>query len=309
MQKVTYKQKSAFSMLELVFVIAVLGIVSSIGAEVIAKVYDSYITQRATHRSSLKTELAATQIANRLAYAIPGTVIGRKIDNTYVGIDNLSTSDYSILQWIGYDNDSFSAQRVPGWSGFADIGVEATLTTATQLSTPGSALGTTDTIISSLGGADIGDAAIFFPSTFTVNNIGYGGTGGTSGAFPVGSTSANERLDVTLTGKTIQEHYKLAWSSYAIVPLKRDGVTPCVPDVLPDTNVNSNKICDLHLYYNFQPWNNEAYTTGLHRILVRNVSVFRFTGSGNTIRFKICQQEFINQTYPITTCKEKAVIR
>ncbi len=287
-------------MLELVFVIVILGIVSSIGAEVIAKVYESYVMERATHRSSLKTGLAATQIANRLSYAIPGTVIGRK-STGFIDIDHLDANDYTILQWIGYDNDSFGAERVPGWSGFADIGLEATLTTATQLSTPGSALGTTSTIIAFLGGAGITDAAIFFPSTFTVNNIGYDTD--KSGAFPLTNVSTGELLGVTLTGKTIQEHYKLAWSSYAIVPLLRDGTTPCTPDTV------SNQICDLHLYYNFQPWLGKAYTTGSHEILVRNVSVFRFTGSANTIRFKICQQEKISSTYKITSCKEKAVIR
>ncbi len=54
MQKDRYSFRSAFSMLELIFVIVILGIVSSIGAELIAKVYENYIVQRALHRSSLK---------------------------------------------------------------------------------------------------------------------------------------------------------------------------------------------------------------------------------------------------------------
>jgi len=57
--------RRGFSMLELIFVIVILGIVSSIGAEIIANVYESYIVQRAQHRASIKTELAAIQIANR----------------------------------------------------------------------------------------------------------------------------------------------------------------------------------------------------------------------------------------------------
>ncbi|MCW8821398.1 MAG: prepilin-type N-terminal cleavage/methylation domain-containing protein, partial [Sulfurovum sp.] len=70
MKKLFEPLRTAFSMLELIFVIIILGIVSSIGAEIIAQVYESYIVQRATHRSSIKTELAATQIANRLTYAV-----------------------------------------------------------------------------------------------------------------------------------------------------------------------------------------------------------------------------------------------
>lgn len=64
-------------MLELIFVIIILGIVSSIGSQIIVQVYESYIVQRAQYRATMKTELALTQIANRLRYAIPGTVISR----------------------------------------------------------------------------------------------------------------------------------------------------------------------------------------------------------------------------------------
>lgn len=284
------KQRAAFSMLELVFVIAILGIVSSIGAEIIAQVYESYITQRASHRSSIKTELAATQIANRLAYAIPGTVIGRK-GSTYKAIDDLNDTDYDILQWIAYDADSFGAYRKPGWSGFADI--DAAGTTVNAISTPGSDLDKTNTIITNLSkGAvkDLSNAALFFPSEYTAYNIGYDGN--IAGLTTV-SSGSGENLNVSsLTGKMIKEHYKLAWSSYAIVP-----------------SDNGDGTFDLTLRYNFQPWSGSNYGSAPSVTLLRNVSVFKFVGSSNTIRFKICQQENIGETFKITTCKEKAVIR
>ncbi len=47
------RKRAGFTMLEVVFVIVILGVVSSIGAEIIAQVYESYITQRASHRSSI----------------------------------------------------------------------------------------------------------------------------------------------------------------------------------------------------------------------------------------------------------------
>ena len=59
----TLKFKSAFSMIEVVFVIVVLGIVASIGSQIIVQVYESYIMQRAMHRTSIKTELAITQLS------------------------------------------------------------------------------------------------------------------------------------------------------------------------------------------------------------------------------------------------------
>ena len=121
--------RSAFSMLELIFVIVILGIVASIGSELIVRVYQQYIVQRAQHRASIKTELAATQIANRLASAIPGTVI-RKLDHTAtaweyiteaIDLSSLSPSgDYGVLQWVGSDTDSFNyyddTTNKVGWS-------------------------------------------------------------------------------------------------------------------------------------------------------------------------------------------------
>ena len=292
MKQLSYKK--AFSMIEVVFVILILGIVSSIGAEIIADVYKSYILERATHRSSIKTELAATQIANRLSYSIPGTVIGRK-DNTYMSISSLDNTDYTILEWIGYDNDSFSANRVPGWSGFIDLDASSTI----QLKSNGSSIGITRNIISNLGG-DIGnDAVLLFSGQYTVHNVGYDVSvsdgsydGNSSGVVTVDTNSSGDIFDVNVSGRTLSEHYKLAWSAYALVPTS-----------------NGDGSFDLTLYYNYQPWNGQNYKDGLSQPIVRNVTVFKFVGSDNTIRFKLCQRERITNENNITICKEKAVIR
>ena len=171
-----YRLTPAFSMLELVFVIVILGIVASIGSEMIVKVYESYIVQRAEHRATLKTELAATQIANRLASAIPGTVFRIRNNNTYESIEadlvGTDGDDYKGLQWVSKDNDSFSATAIPGWSGFCDINVS----TQSSLSTPGSDLDLTNTIIGTLsnGAKTIADASIYFPEDNTTHGIATG---------------------------------------------------------------------------------------------------------------------------------------
>jgi len=280
--------KKAFTMIEVVFVIMILGIVVSIGSEIIADVYRSYILERATHRSSIKTELAATQVANRLSYSIPATVIGRKsTDGSYRSISNLDSSDYDILEWIGYDNDSFSSKITPGWSGFIDLDASS----ATQLKSNGSDIGTADAIITNLGGSGIGDAGLFFAGQYNADNIGYNGD--TSGVVTVADSSDNDIFDVNLSsGTTISEHYKLAWSAYALKPQD-----------------NGNGSFDLVLHYNYRPWKGESLDDGLTQVLVKNVTVFKFVGSDNTIRFKICQRERIANDKNITICKEKAVIR
>jgi prepilin-type N-terminal cleavage/methylation domain-containing protein len=271
-----YRLTPAFSMLELVFVIVILGIVASIGSEMIVKVYESYIVQRAEHRATLKTELAATQIANRLASAIPGTVYRIRTNDTYESIESdfvggATGDDYKGLQWVSRDTDSFSAAATPGWSGFCDIIASA----QTSLSTPGSNLVLTNDIIDNLSddNKDIGDAVIYFPEDTTAHNI----ADGIGGLITLDSNASR-----------IVEHYKLAWSSYALMVDPADG--------------------HLYLYYNFSPTPAEPIGNDTPRsLLMENVSTFKFKGAGRTIRFKVCKQEPISADVNITACKEKAV--
>ena len=180
-------RRDAFSMLELVFVIVILAIVASIGSQIIVKVYDSYITQRAIHRSSLKTELAATQLANRLAYSIPGTVIGRSQANPLVfnAVENIPVNaERDILEWIAYDSDSFGAvdnpagtglQRSPVWSGYADVDAIIAAGNRDEVLTPGSRLTDLAAIIGNLsgGGSNVANTAVFFPDGYHAHNVGY----------------------------------------------------------------------------------------------------------------------------------------
>ena len=303
MEHIVPKSKPGFTMLELIFVIIILGIVSSMGSELIANVYSNYIVQRGAHKSSSKTALAATQIANRLSYAIPNTLIAiNPAGNTKESLESLLDLDATILQWIGSDHDSFNAG---GWNGFADVN-DTILTTTTTISTPESNLTLASSIITNLG-SSISNTAIFFPSTYNTNNIGYGvsvigDSTDITGLTKISSVSGTTITVADLSGKTIREHYKIASSAYAIVPYKKDGTTICTVTDFP---------CDLVLRYNFQPWEGENYNSGnaSSKVLVRNISAFRFTGSSNTIRFKICQEENIGGDFNITTCKEKAVIR
>lgn len=294
------KTRTGFSMLELVFVITILGIVSSLGSEIIVKVYQSYIVQRSTSRSSIKTELVALQIANRLSASISRTVIGRVslIDRTYRSIDELNGGNFQVLEWIGYDIDGFRASLntlTPGWSGLADI--NSPNTSKNFLTTPGSSLVFTKEIIKALSTnlTNMGGSALFFPGVYSPYSIGYDGN--ITGLSIIATQASNTRFSLNpipvVSVRVIKEHYKLAWSAYAIVPV-----------------VQANGLWELRLYYDLQPWVGRDYDNDQRSaILLRNVSVFQFTGTDNSIRFKICQQELTGNINPITTCKEKVVVR
>lgn len=274
-------------MIELIFVIVVLGVVASLGSEMIAKVYKSYILQRAQHRAEIKTELAALQIANRLAAAIPGTVVrkdatgssptgGGTVEEITEPM-SLPSNSYTVLQWVGADMDSFNsigstADRLPGWSGFIDLNTSD----STHLDSKGSKLSRARTIITNLNGGTFPggfNPAVFFPddpNAHLVNNLGDNDT----------------RLTLLSPAPRIVEHYKLAWTSYAL----------------------SVENGDLYLYYSFDPIPGWAIPNGTPKsLLLKNVTVFKFRGDGQTIRFKICASEDIGEDCNISVCKEKAV--
>ena len=278
--KISHSKHSAFSMLELIFVIVILGIVSSIGANIIAQTYESYIVQRALYRATSKTELALNEIANRLRYAIPSTVGFRSdTSGSFKSITTTNSGNDKVLQWVAYDGDSFEAIncntenascRRSGWSGFCDI--DAYTPGSTTLPTPGSHMDLTSTIIANLGGS-IASARIYLPDGSDVNISG--------------GSEENITLSAAMpSGKEIYERYKLAWSSYAL----------------------SIEGGDLYLYYNFLP----IVGTNLGNkksLLLKSVSNFRFLGSEGSMRIKICKIEKIGADADdnITSCKEKVI--
>jgi len=306
----------AFTMIELIFVIIILGIVASISSEIIVQVYKSFIIQKAAHKSSIKSELTINQIANRLLYRIDLSMIARKPGQTGIveGTDVYSANEvpitgttnvdvFTAMEWIAYDNDGFAQSNQPAWSGFTDLA----LSTFNNLITTGSKLTNETTILNNLAGAVASNPAIVF------NTLLYrpGGANiydtlcmyqANGCIFPVTITS-DTNLSFTgggnrTAGQMIySEFYTFAASAYAIVPEN-------------NTTVNGITIWELALYSDYQPWLGENYKdNGTRSLLARNVSVFRFKQELNSIRVKICTLARLNETEQISTCKEKSVIR
>jgi hypothetical protein len=313
-------------MLELIFVIIVLGIVSSIGAGIIANVYESYLTQRAVHNASLRTELAINELANRLTYRIDMSMIARlpqggPVDYTSTGANptiyparNVPTAklnSHSALEWINYDNDNFSTYKIPRWSGFVDLNRTAgNPTNTTAVKTPGSKLNTLTNYYNGVkkraivflgttsyyddGAGDIRDYSPL--CMYNANGCIFPVTIAGNLKFTLG-TGLNDG-DRTAGNMIYTEFYQLASSAFAIVPENNR--------ILTDTTVG---VYDLVLYYGYQPWLGENYKSGSKSILLKDVSVFRFRKEDNAIRLKICTVERLGDQETISICKEKAVIR
>ena len=299
--------KKAFSLIEVIFVLVILGIVASISSQIIVQVYESYITQRAVYNVNTKTELAINQIVNRLTYSVLDSAIAKNDNNAsdyklLTSLDLSVDTNLTVLEWIGYDNDSFSAGTTPYWSGIANY----VTATKNQFDSPGSNLGNANNIIKNLSNNKVGTqgtpqhvAVIFQPRTGEgdiVNGTCMGLVDNNSSCIYAVSENNSSSFNFVNAAKSklITERYQLVWSAYAIVPVKQP-----------------NGLYDLVLHYNYQPWENEKYNDAATptSILIKNVSVFKFTQSGGVIQLKLCATENIGADFNISSCKEKAIIR
>ncbi|MCK4440698.1 MAG: prepilin-type N-terminal cleavage/methylation domain-containing protein [Sulfurovaceae bacterium] len=316
--------KKAFSLIEVVFVIVILGIVASISSQIIVQVYDNYITQKAIYKVSTKTELVANQIVNRLTYAIEESAVIKtfkfktnaihKLKDDWKKMDDINDTDnFSIVEWIGYDNDSFSAGETPYWSGVANYKDS----NESSLVSPASNFNDVNTTISNLSNkkVDLSGSKILPVVIFPYvddpkdkkykHNYPYASElyppkcmglidNNTSCIFKVKIKNNYSLSFVGNKPKVIAERYKLAWSAYALVPEKQP-----------------NGLYNLYLRYNYQPWNGDHFydNNTPKSLILTNMSVFKFTKNGGSIQFKLCATEDIGQDYNISTCKEKVIIR
>ena len=327
------KFRSGFSMIELVLVMTVMGIVASVSSTIIVKVYEGYIVQRAMYRANISTELVTTQIVNRLTYAVPNSLLARKIgsnpassNQAYMrSIENLNLTNtekekFGILEWIGYANDSLSATKQPGWSGYCDINKSEEIGTSgiIRIFTPGSDtdLNSASNIINYLGavggmGSTINDGALLFSGreysnfrNYDPSCMGFINSECISNILSIPSSQTPEIRIAEHKNpnqkKIITDQYKLVWSAYAIVPENRD---------------DDKGTYDLYLYSNYQPWRGENYLShGDKNLLAKNVTQFKFYGQGSIIRFKVCIREETGLKVDdpennLGMCKEKVVIK
>ena len=115
--------KRGFTLIELVFVIVVLGIISMFGADLYTKIYKSYVHVRAVNQLEARTQNAMMLITNRLEDRIKSSTIGRELSsNEFVPISDLTNPKYDILEWIGQSVETRNInKRNPGWSGFMSM--------------------------------------------------------------------------------------------------------------------------------------------------------------------------------------------
>ena len=316
--------KRAFTLLELVVVIVVLGIIAMMSFNAIMNIYSNYFQTRTVNELETQTEIALEQISKRLEHRIKPSVIARKTDGDFLALNDSGVTlaqDYEILEFIPYAyeifNDVISLDandhvieqdgKAGRYSGYADL---AKSSPATGLISPGSnfTTGVVETIKDltckddtrnskcvDFKNKDGGVVAIFSDVYYNVqSSFGYKGISNLDIA-KVGVKSIDgDTLEISgFDGKQISEQYHLAYTANAIVP-----------EQSADPKDAANGVFDLNLYYDYRPWMGQGYKNGEKATLAKNVTRFVFTEKNGVIVLKLCMRA---KNSEITICKSKAV--
>ena len=323
--------KRAFTLLELVVVIVVLGIIAMMSFNAIMNIYSNYFQTKTVNELETQTEIALEQISKRLEHRIKPSVIARKTDGAFLALNDSGVTlaqDYEILEFIPYAYEIFNdvisldandhvieqGGKAGRYSGYADL---AKSSPATGLISPGSNFSTevvetikdltcredTNATCVDFTKKDGGVVAIFSDVYYNVqSSFGY-----SNGTVPVsldiakvgvkgGQSGLNgDTLEISgFDGKQISEQYHLAYTANAIVP-----------EQSADPKDTANGVFDLNLYYDYRPWMGEKYKqNGEKATLAKNVTRFVFTEKNGVIVLKLCMRA---KNSEITICKSKAV--
>jgi prepilin-type N-terminal cleavage/methylation domain-containing protein len=290
--------RRAFTLIELIITMVILSIVAYIASGLIAKTYIGYNQTNALNRANLKLEIALNEITNRLEYAVPNSIVKRKsATNSAIAAINSAPLDYNVLEWTGYAKDSFNANsnnNKPGWSGYCNV----IASTKNSIVTAGSNLGLANNIITRLSNNKASlkssTAALFFVGEYDYTDIGYNSAASNQIGI-IKDYTANRFILANDIG-SISEHYKLAWSAYAVVPINYN---------------TTNKTFDLELRYNFRPWKGEHYNSQNtpRTTLIKGVSVFKTYATQNRVHIKLCIEDRFSFNKTTSICKEKVVFR
>ncbi|OUT19589.1 haloacid dehalogenase [Campylobacter concisus] len=308
--------KRAFTLLELVVVIVVLGIIAMMSFNAIMNIYSNYFQTKTVNELETQTEIALEQISKRLEHRIKPSVIARKTDGAFLALnDNRVNLDakYEILEFIPYAYEIFNdvpsgSNKAGRYSGYADL---AKSSPATGLISPGSNFSTevvetikdltcredTNATCVDFTKKDGGVVAIFSDVYYNVqDSFGYKGDITKLDIAKVGVKSTDgDTLEISgFANKQISEQYHLAYTANAIVP-----------EQSADPKDAANGVFDLNLYYDYRPWMGEKYKpNGEKATLAKNVTRFVFTEKNGVIVLKLCMRA---KNSEITICKSKAV--
>lgn len=307
-----YRFSKAFTMIELIFVIVIMGIIGKFGVEFLAQSYSTFIHSKINSDLQANSATAVEFIGARLQHRIKASTIAREDNYDFTPLRDYANTTANILEWIGSDVDGFRGTSNPLWSGVIDLDLSIANANSLLIS-PTTDTTQVNTLIQTLSnsGTTVNDAAIYFvdPDAL-VSEWGWDGNtskfdtqqnisihpikndpGAVQNFLPVDSSSnANTFAGLGLFGF---EFYQLAWTAYAV------GIT--------DWNATTGS-GTLKLWYDYQPWKGERYDVNTKsETIMEDVSSFRFIARESLVKIQVCVKSRLLANEVHSICKEKTI--
>ncbi|MBD3842577.1 MAG: prepilin-type N-terminal cleavage/methylation domain-containing protein [Campylobacterales bacterium] len=321
--------KKGFTLLELVFVIVVLAIISKFGVELLSTAYKNFMATAVHTTLSSSSTSTVEFIANRLRYRIDGSLIIRnnsnytdlvKLQDVNPSNSSLYDSSHNVLEWIVYDIDGFRGTSSVGyWSGVIDKTYSFNNPSNLYIYSPGTDTSKINMLIDTLsnGNSSLSDALLI--PVAAQENVDSSAvwselTNFDTGYLPIKAASDGNvsKFESSLATDDFSNHamqidffkyplYKLVWNANALVL---------------DTATH-----ELWFHYGYQPWKGEKYSDSSteKRLLMRNVKTFKREDNKNVIRIQVCVQSDLIKDDTSTSsdyediskynvCKEKTIL-
>ena len=256
--------KRAFTLIELIFAVSLVGFIAGGGFLTADKIYESYNRAKSLTFLSTQSNLLFLQIGSLLSFRIPSSVIG--YDPSSGKFESLYTSSksYKVLEWIGGAKESFKNGE---YSSFLDM--EKSQKDKNLLFSPDTNLSLVNKRVQDKFGknADVfsnEDAVLIFSGSFDEGASPYMSDfkdfygwhfRESKKIFPIKRAVESEYFELTKSPKKIYEKYFLADSAYA---LARGEDTDMEAECIKNLPIKVSKDT-LFLFYDFRPWKKESF--------------------------------------------------
>ena len=334
--------KKAWTLVELIVVIVILGILATIATEILLKVYQNYLINRSTNALVFKTDLILNTLAAKLENRVKNSVIATECNvsnndcingniRDFISIVQLTAENadkYPVMEWISKDiysrrgEWSESKRRVvPGWSGFVDLkDTQKNSNDDYNITIAYSNL----SIIKEIDGNWSKSWGIDGYEDVLDNNLSviiFSGADG-RGAFNDINHSYGWYKKIYSQNKA-QKVFAIqvidASKNFIRVKTIDDTNDTTVYEgfflvnsafaIVPSYNEDTNDY-NLTLFFNYFPWKNQIYTDGNSSLLATHVTQFKFKEQNGLLRLFLCIQDpnvKINENENLTICKERIV--
>ena len=321
--------KKTFTLIEIIFVIVILGLISVGSFKAIEMLYQRYYQVNTITKFSILSQTLLDEVSTILYYRTPLTAIGYDPDSgEFKKLEDINDEKYKIFEWISEAYDAkkhFGFDIKTGYTGFIDMDASDrdTLTLVSKDFNITDINNSLNAIFDNNQDLNKTTAVIFAGNLDTgVESDDYNNSFGWHGyehdkvflinKFKQVGNDANLTMTSDIEGNKIYSKYYLATSAWGIARGKDINKTA---DCLNGLDVDDNTLL---LFYNYRPWKNKTFCADPHTnksetiegnvsILARDITAFKVKAVDYHIELKV---QFSKEMYRgsdknITITKQK----